>query len=256
MRAIWITKYGGPEVLEVREQARPRPAAWRSANSRARLGPQLRRAHGARGAVPRRAEAALRGRATRRPESSTRLAAGVTEPRDRGARSSRSRVSAVTPRRSAFRFPGTRHARRDVLRRGRRAPRRLRDGLPLLFRVAPLRPGARVLIHMAAGGVGLAALQLCRTVPGVVVFGTASAAKHASCASKGATTLIDYRTTDYATEVKRMASGHGLDLGARSARRRRLEEGLRPAWRRRDAGRLRVREHVEWARSATSSTWR
>ena len=39
----------------------------------------------------------------------------------------------------------------------------------LLFRVTQLRPSMRVLIHMAAGGVGLAAIQLCRTVPDVVV---------------------------------------------------------------------------------------
>src|SRR6185369_6233152 len=48
----------------------------------------------------------------------------------------------------------------------------------MLFRVANVRPGQRVLVHMAAGGVGLAVLQLCRTVGGVETFGTASAAKH------------------------------------------------------------------------------
>jgi synaptic vesicle membrane protein VAT-1 len=34
----------------------------------------------------------------------------------------------------------------------------------MLFRVAGVRPGERVLVHMAAGGVGTAVLQLCRTV--------------------------------------------------------------------------------------------
>lgn len=43
----------------------------------------------------------------------------------------------------------------------------------LLFRVAGVRPGERVLIHMAAGGVGIAVLQLSRTVEALVVFGTA-----------------------------------------------------------------------------------
>jgi hypothetical protein len=33
-------------------------------------------------------------------------------------------------------------------------------------------------VHMAAGGVGTAVLQLCRTVEDLDVFGTASAAKH------------------------------------------------------------------------------
>ena len=40
----------------------------------------------------------------------------------------------------------------------------------MLFRVANLRPRERVLVHMAAGGVGIAVLQLCRTVDGVSVL--------------------------------------------------------------------------------------
>jgi len=36
---------------------------------------------------------------------------------------------------------------------------------------ALIQPGESVLIHMAAGGVGIAVLQLCRTVEGVVTFG-------------------------------------------------------------------------------------
>ena len=48
----------------------------------------------------------------------------------------------------------------------------------MLFRMGNLRSGDSVLIHMAAGGVGTAATQLCKTISNVTVFGTASAAKH------------------------------------------------------------------------------
>lgn len=48
----------------------------------------------------------------------------------------------------------------------------------ILFRMASLKPGDSVLIQMAAGGVGTAATQLCKTVPNTTVFGTASAVKH------------------------------------------------------------------------------
>jgi synaptic vesicle membrane protein VAT-1 len=48
----------------------------------------------------------------------------------------------------------------------------------MLFRVASIRLGESVLVHMAAGGVGLAVLQLCRTVEGIAAFGTASESKH------------------------------------------------------------------------------
>lgn len=48
----------------------------------------------------------------------------------------------------------------------------------ILFRLANVKPGDSVLIHMAGGGVGIAATQLCRTIPNVTIFGTASASKH------------------------------------------------------------------------------
>ena len=68
----------------------------------------------------------------------------------------------------------------------------------MLFRVAGVRPGERVLVHMAAGGVGTAVLQLCRTVEDVEVFGTASAAKHDVLKAEGCAHPIDYHATDYA----------------------------------------------------------
>jgi synaptic vesicle membrane protein VAT-1 len=61
----------------------------------------------------------------------------------------------------------------------------------MLFFIGTLRPRESVLIHMAAGGVGIAALQLCRTVEGVVTFGTASAAKHDVIRANGCTHPID-----------------------------------------------------------------
>jgi NADPH:quinone reductase-like Zn-dependent oxidoreductase len=82
----------------------------------------------------------------------------------------------------------------------------------MLFRVASLRPRERVLVHMAAGGVGIAALQLCRTVEGVVTFGTASASKHAFLREQGCDHPIDYRTQDYAEEVRRLTDGKGVDI--------------------------------------------
>src|SRR5262249_34431241 len=82
----------------------------------------------------------------------------------------------------------------------------------MLFRVAKLRAGARVLVHMAAGGVGIAVLQLCRTVPDVATFGTASAAKHLVLREEGCTHPIDYRTEDYAARVRELTGGEGVGL--------------------------------------------
>jgi NADPH:quinone reductase-like Zn-dependent oxidoreductase len=82
----------------------------------------------------------------------------------------------------------------------------------MLFRVGHLRPRAKVLVHMAAGGVGLAAIELCKTVPGIEIFGTASAGKHAMLREAGVQHPIDYRTQDYVEEVRRATNGRGVDL--------------------------------------------
>jgi len=82
----------------------------------------------------------------------------------------------------------------------------------MLFRVACVRPRERVLVHMAGGGVGTAVLQLCRTVDDVTVFGTASAGKHDVLRAEGCAHPIDYHTTDYAAEVRRLTGGEGVDV--------------------------------------------
>jgi NADPH:quinone reductase-like Zn-dependent oxidoreductase len=65
---------------------------------------------------------------------------------------------------------------------------------------------------MAAGGVGIAVLQLCRTVPDVVTFGTTSAAKHDAIRAEGCTHPIDYHTEDYAARVLALTDREGVDL--------------------------------------------
>ncbi|XP_028287555.1 synaptic vesicle membrane protein VAT-1 homolog [Parambassis ranga] len=81
----------------------------------------------------------------------------------------------------------------------------------MLFEMANLRPGKSVLVHMAAGGVGIAATQLCQTIQDVTVFGTASASKHETIARGGVTHPIDYRTKDYVEEIRKI-SPKGVDI--------------------------------------------
>jgi NADPH:quinone reductase-like Zn-dependent oxidoreductase len=74
-----------------------------------------------------------------------------------------------------------------------------------------LREGNRVLIHAAAGGVGIAATQVARIV-GAEIFGTASAAKHDAIKAQGVDHPIDYRNQDFKAEIKRMTNGEGVDV--------------------------------------------
>jgi NADPH:quinone reductase-like Zn-dependent oxidoreductase len=66
---------------------------------------------------------------------------------------------------------------------------------------AGLRPGQRVLIHAAAGGVGHVAVQIAKA-RGAYVIGTASAGKHDFLRELGADEVIDYRETDFTEAVK------------------------------------------------------
>ncbi|MFF9570431.1 NADP-dependent oxidoreductase [Streptomyces sp. NPDC014685] len=69
-----------------------------------------------------------------------------------------------------------------------------------LVDTADVRPGQRVLVHAAAGGVGHLAVQIAKS-RGAYVIGTASAAKHDFVRSLGADEVVDYRTTDFAGTV-------------------------------------------------------
>lgn len=70
-----------------------------------------------------------------------------------------------------------------------------------LVEYADVRPGQRVLVHAAAGGVGHVAVQIAKA-RGAYVIGTASAGKHEFLRGLGADELIDYRETDFAEAVK------------------------------------------------------
>jgi NADPH:quinone reductase-like Zn-dependent oxidoreductase len=74
-----------------------------------------------------------------------------------------------------------------------------------------LREGSRVLIHAAAGGVGIAATQIARNA-GAEVYGTASPGKHEAIREQGVTHPIDYRNDDFEAEVQRLTGGEGVDL--------------------------------------------
>jgi NADPH:quinone reductase-like Zn-dependent oxidoreductase len=74
-----------------------------------------------------------------------------------------------------------------------------------------LRAQGRVLIHSAAGGVGTAATQIARNAD-AVIFGTASASKHAAIQAQGVHYPIDYRSQDFKAEVRRLTDGEGVDI--------------------------------------------
>src|SRR6267378_8137179 len=87
--------------------------------------------------------------------------------------------------------------------------------------------GRSVLVHSAAGGVGLAAVQLAKAA-GARVFGTVSSdAKAALAKEAGAEAIINYGTEKFADEVLRLTSDRGVDLILDAVGKPTFEEGLR-----------------------------
>ncbi len=73
-----------------------------------------------------------------------------------------------------------------------------------MFHMGNLQPGDRILIHGAAGGVGIAAVQLAR-VHKLVVFGTAGPFKQDLLRQMGVDHPIDYTREDFTRVVRRVA---------------------------------------------------
>ncbi|MDN3578993.1 NAD(P)H-quinone oxidoreductase [Chitinimonas viridis] len=72
-----------------------------------------------------------------------------------------------------------------------------------------LQAGETALVHAGASGVGAAAIQLARLLGASAIATVGSEAKAAYCSSLGARLAINYRTADFAAEVK--AAG-GVEL--------------------------------------------
>lgn len=81
----------------------------------------------------------------------------------------------------------------------------------MLVWLGNVRQGDRVLVHAVAGGVGQAALQVCRHF-GAEVLGTASAGKHERLRELGVSLPIDYRSEDFEARVLEATGGRGVDL--------------------------------------------
>lgn len=75
-----------------------------------------------------------------------------------------------------------------------------------------LRAGETVLVHSAAGGVGLAALQLAKAAGARVIATAGGAAKLALCRENGADVAIDYAGENWQDAVLGATEGRGADV--------------------------------------------
>ncbi|KFZ15345.1 hypothetical protein V502_05651 [Pseudogymnoascus sp. VKM F-4520 (FW-2644)] len=82
--------------------------------------------------------------------------------------------------------------------------------LTLIREAHPVKNGETILVHAAAGGVGLWLCQLLHAV-GAKVIATASTAEKLQLAKEnGADELVNYKTHDFVAEVERITNGAGV----------------------------------------------
>jgi NADPH:quinone reductase len=81
-----------------------------------------------------------------------------------------------------------------------------------LHRRANLKAGETLLVHAGAGGVGSAAIQLGKAAGATVIATAGSDEKVALCRTLGADHAVNYKTQDFAEEVKRITGGRGADV--------------------------------------------
>jgi NADPH2:quinone reductase len=81
-----------------------------------------------------------------------------------------------------------------------------------LHRRAKLQAGETLLVHAGAGGVGSAAIQLGKAAGATVIATAGSDEKVAICTKLGADHAINYKTQDFAEEVKKITAGRGADV--------------------------------------------
>lgn len=81
-----------------------------------------------------------------------------------------------------------------------------------VFERAYLQPGETLLIQGGSSGIGVTAIQIAKAL-GATVFVTAgSDEKCAACVALGADHAINYKTSDFVEEVKRLTDGKGVNV--------------------------------------------
>jgi NADPH:quinone reductase-like Zn-dependent oxidoreductase len=209
MRQVWITRAGAPEVLQVREAPDPEPkdgqirirvkaAGINFADLMARVGlyPDAPK-------IPCVVGYEVSGVVDAVGPGVTGFAAGdrvIGMPHFGGYTD-----TLVVPQEQVFRMPAA-----MTFEQGAALPVVYLTAHNMMLVTGYLRPGSSVLIHSAAGGVGLAAIQIAKT-RGCTIFGTASPGKHDFLRKQGVQHPID-SGGDYAAAVRAVVGDKGLDL--------------------------------------------
>lgn len=97
---------------------------------------------------------------------------------------------------------------------------------------AALRAGETVLVLGAAGGIGIASIEIAKALGATVIAAASSADKLAICRERGADMTIDYQAENLRERLKALTQGRGVDVVVDPVGGRFTEPALRSmAWR-------------------------
>lgn len=209
MKTIQITQYGGPEVLKVNEEETKKPEKGQALIRIKFAGVNFIDIYQRRGTYP-----------VQLPYIPGMEASGVVEAIGEGVTNVKlgDRVAYVHE-------PGS-YAELSVVKadhliqlpsqlsfeQGAALPLQGMTAHYLLHEFRKIKPNDTILIHAAAGGMGLLLVQWAKHL-GAKVIGTVSTGEKAKKAKEmGADEVIIYTKVDFVEEVKKITYGHGADL--------------------------------------------
>lgn len=209
MKAVYITRAGGPQVLELRESPDPQPGPGQVRVRVKAAGVNFADILMRMGLYP---------GAPKPPFIPGYEAAGVVDKLGDGARNVEEGMGVVAPVNYGG-YSDTLLVRADEvfpIPRGKsfQAAAALTvnylTAYEALVEQGHLQKGRKILVHGAAGGVGIAAIQVAK-IFGAEVYGTASPSKHDVLRKLGVRP-IDYNKEDFESRIKEWTNGRGVDL--------------------------------------------
>lgn len=81
-----------------------------------------------------------------------------------------------------------------------------------VFQRAYLQQGETLLIQGGSSGIGVTAIQIAKAMGATVLVTAGSDEKCAACLALGADHAINYKTSDFAAEVKKLTNGQGVNV--------------------------------------------
>lgn len=202
MRALVVTEHGGPEVLRVEQRPDPVPGLGEVRIAVRAAGVNFAELMARMGVYPDapRTPCVLGYEVAGEVESVGEGVEGVAagEPVIAGCRFGGQAELVTVPAEQLIPLPAG-----WSFEEGAALPVNYATAYAALVRYGGVLPGERVLLHAAAGGVGIAATQIAKRA-GAEVFGTASASKHEAIRGFGVDHAIDYRSESFVKAVRQI----------------------------------------------------